>query len=496
MLGLFSAKPKHPLADAKEARRIIEALETHKPAVIIDEVSIWLESLAGLDDIPASLRFRRIAELSAVAMPASRRLGREFLAAPQQEQKSWQLIIIFWDRLKEALQRCLDEVDANPKARNAFKPEMNALLAALLVAFHGHQRWIQFRYDALDGDQWAAMGKIYLDSQQEKFAENQVKPFGDAEGTTSIRGEYLKLLVFHASSMGNLSPHEISLAERFIAHFLPHFTLSIDPKGGTYWIDAGKPQPPMRLIHPPEASPGVSFIGLTQAVVAARELHGRITASQTSPSGIDLGGQYPVATLLAVLDHLSACWSPQPPTRSFQRHRVASPMVASNGFASLHAILSGTNLGQAQAESWQGEDVSQGGMSVRLPLSRNAQLQVGALVGCQPAGNGHWLIGVVRRFQRESETQGTAGIETLSKTPQGVTAIDSAMKTDLILLDPLRDDTSIRVLLKPCDWEDGPTMQLFIDGQPWRLHPDEKLEEGTDWLNARFIAESLDPDRR
>ena len=130
MLGLFSAKPKHPLADAKEARRIIEALETHKPAVIIDEVSIWLESLAGLDDIPASLRFRRIAELSAVAMPASRRLGREFLAAPQQEQKSWQLIIIFWDRLKEALQRCLDEVDANPKARNAFKPEMNALLAA------------------------------------------------------------------------------------------------------------------------------------------------------------------------------------------------------------------------------------------------------------------------------------------------------------------------------------------------------------------------------
>ncbi|MCZ7653404.1 MAG: hypothetical protein M5R42_02675 [Rhodocyclaceae bacterium] len=46
MLGIFSAKSGHPLADAKEARRVIGELSGRDAASALDEVSGWLESVA------------------------------------------------------------------------------------------------------------------------------------------------------------------------------------------------------------------------------------------------------------------------------------------------------------------------------------------------------------------------------------------------------------------------------------------------------------------
>ena len=47
MLGLFSAKSGHPLADAKEARRVLNELAVRDAAPALDEVAGWLESVAG-----------------------------------------------------------------------------------------------------------------------------------------------------------------------------------------------------------------------------------------------------------------------------------------------------------------------------------------------------------------------------------------------------------------------------------------------------------------
>lgn len=497
MLGLFGSNSKHPLADAKESRRILAELATHKPATLVDEAAVWLESLAGLDDISASLRLTRIAEIAAVAMPPVRRFTRDYLGAPQQAVQHWQVLNNWWMRLAEALQRCLTEAEGNQKTRNALKADWGALLTGLLVAHFGCLRCSQYRYHPVDGGRWAAMGHLYLQAVQDKIVETPVEAFGRTEGSTTVAGEYLRILVFHASSMGSLKTHEIGLAEHFIAHFLPYFSMSTESRPeSAYWVDAGKPVAPARLAKPPVASPTLRLFGMAGALPAIAEIRTRILASQAQPTDINLGGQYSVATLLAVLDHLAGCWAAQLPVRSFPRHRVKSRVAASVGPISLRALLSDSNLGQAHVESWQVEDVSQGGMSVRLPVSRTSWTKVGTFVGVQPEGGSNWLAGIIRRFAQEDETQGVAGIETISKTLRAVTAMDGALKTELVLLDPLRDDTSVRILLEPSNWDEGETMQLFIDGQPWRLHPTDTIEVGDDWLVGNCIAESLDPDRR
>lgn len=497
MLGFFSGKSDHPLADNKETKAILAELAelaTREPAGCVDAAAGWFESLAGLDDIPAAVRSRRAAELAAASLPSARRLARDYLAAPRvpraQEQQRWQRNHGYWLQLAGLLQRCLAESEAQ-------RSPPGPLLAGLLIAHCGCLRWTQLRYGPLENQLWTDMGQAYLRAEAAGVADTAVEPFGSTEGSTSVTGEYLKGLIFHASSMGSLTPQEIGLAERFITHFLPHFVLSTDLRPeSAYWVDAARPLPPTRLARLPELAPTLRFFGVGQALGAVRSMHERIAGSQMPPPEVNLGGQYAVPTLLAVLDHLSVCWSPKPPTRSHPRHRVKSRIGAAPGFRALHTLLAGGNPEQIGVESWLVEDISQGGMSVRLPLMRNDWVRIGALAGMQPEGAPHWLVGVVRRFARESEIHGLVGIETLSKSPRAATATDGVRPTDLLLLDPLRDDSSARVLMPPEKWEAGMPLQLFIDGHPWRLHPDEEMAAGDDWLLGRCIVESLDPDRR
>lgn len=496
MLGFFSAKSGHPLADPKEARRIVAEIAGHEPAVALDEAAGWFESLAGIDDFPLVQRYERIAEIAAASLPLARRQAREFLAGGRQsrlrEQQAWQRNYGYWNQLVHALERCLEEAAANAKATDALRPKLAPLLTALLTAQAGRLRWTQLRYGPIDGSLWTALGAAYLRTVKEKFADREVQPFGPGEDATTPTKEYLKALVFHASSMDNLLPLEIGLAERFIAHFLPYFVFGTEVRPeSVYWVDAGKPLPPTRLAKLPELSPGLRFFGAGQALEAVEQMRAKIAASKSLPADVNLGGQYAPAVVLPVLDHLAMCWSAKPPTRNFPRHRIKSRVGVVTGLPAIHARLSLGGVGPDGVESWLVDDVSQGGMGARLPLLRNEWVRIGAIVGMQPEGGDNWLVGAIRRFARETEAQGAVGIETLSKTPRALVASDGGLETDLILLDPPRDDSSARVLLAPNDWEEGVPLVATLDGRRWRLHPDERLETGDDWLIGRCVVEAV-----
>jgi hypothetical protein len=496
MLGFFSAKSEHPLADPKEAKRIVAEIAAHEPSVALVEATGWFESLAGIDDFSPALRFERSAEIAAASLPLARRQAREFLSGARQsrlqEQQGWQRNHGYWTQLAHALERCLEEADANAKAADTLRPRLGALLTGLLMAHTGRLRWTQLRYGPIDGSLWTGLGSAYLRAVKEKTAEREVQPFGPSEGATTPVSEYLKALVFQASSMDNLLPLEIGLAEKFIAHFLPHFVFGTEVRPeSVYWVDAGKPLPPTRLAKLPDVTPGLRFFGPGQALAAVQQMRAKTAASGALPADVNLGGQYSPTTVLPVLDHLAMCWSPKPPMRNFPRHRIKSRVGIVAGLAAIRRRLGDGSASPEGIESWLVDDVSQGGMGVKLPLMRNEWVRIGALVGMQPEGGDNWLVGAIRRFARETDAQGAVGIETLSKTPRTLTASDGGLQTDLILLDSPRDDSSVRVLLALGDWEEGVPLVAALDGRRWRLHPAERIEAGDDWLIGRCVAEVL-----
>lgn len=496
MLGLFSAKSEHPLASTKEAKRIAVEISQLPPEKAMGEASTWFESLTGIDDFAPLLRFERIVEIANASLPHARRQARAFVAGPRltrlQEQQQWRLNHDYWLHLGNALERCLADASAQQHATRELHPQMAVLLTALLIAYGGQLRWQRLHYGLVPDALWGRLGEIYLRAVRENIADSEVQAFDAMEGISSIATEYFKILLLHVSAAHNLLPREIGLAERIAPRFLTQFSLRSEAGSGTmFWIDAGKPMPPRRLTQLPAPSPGLRFVSAGEALPELQQLRASVAAAREPPADLSLGGQYSRESILHVIDHLAVCWSPKPPTRKNQRHRVSSRINVIAGLPTLFTYLSGSGLGLDDVHAWQVEDISQGGISARLPLLRNDWIRVGALLGFQPENTPGWQIGIVRRFSRENEINGSAGIETVSKMPRALTVMNGGLQTDLILLDVLRDDSSLRIILAPSHWEDGATLLAFVDGRPWRLYADERLEEADDWIVGRFVAELI-----
>lgn len=490
MLGLFSAKPDHPLADAKEAKRVLAELPAGDPATSIDSASAWVESLLATTEFKAERRLDLILQIDEAVLPQIRRLAREYLTAPRltrsQEFKLWQLNRGYWAEMVKAYADCLARFQAGEKGADGIKGTLGLLLARLLHAYGAQLKWDQFRYGPVDGNFWLAAGTAYLAAAQARIGQREVMLY--ANTPSSPDAEYMKMLVFQASSMDKLLPVEIELAERLIAYFLPGFLLTDEVRpDNVYWVDAAKALPPTRLARLPEVTPTLRFFNTVGALDAVAKLRGRIEQSGALPADINFGGQYSVRVVLPVLDHLALCWAPKPPLRSHARHQVKSRLAVVGGLAPLHRRLAGLNEGNSEA--WVVEDVSLGGMGAQVPLRSNDWLRIGAVMAMQPDGGSNWLVGIIRRFTRETDSLGSVGIETLSKVPRAVTADFGGLRTDMVLLDPVLAGEPVRALLAVSAWEDKIPATFSLDGADVRLLPQQLIESGSEMAVGRYVAQ-------
>ena len=263
MLGIFSGKADHPLANAKEIRRFLDDLAGRDPATALDEVTAWLESLVAAEDLKLDVRFDLIRQLGEAVAPHARRLARDYLTSPRlgraQEFRLWLANRNYWAQLSLAYESCLGQYQERVKGADAIKASLPILYARLLNAYAALLKWDQFRYGPLDGQLWAAAGRAYLAADQGGMAQKRVALYpGSAE--TSPEAEYLKALVFSASSMDTLLPLEIEVAERLIAYFLSYFIFTAEARpDNVYWVDAARPLSPTRLAKLPEIAPTLRF---------------------------------------------------------------------------------------------------------------------------------------------------------------------------------------------------------------------------------------------
>lgn len=496
MLGLFSTTPDHPLAAAKEARRIATDIAQQPAAKAVSDATNWFESLAGVDGFTPALRFDRSAELAVASLPHARRLAREYMSGSSQtkpqEQQFWRLGQDYWLHLGHALERCLSDYDADPKSARSFQPRLGDLLTALLMAYGTQSRWLSLRYDPTPESLWGKLGQIYLRAVTEGVTNSESQPFDTVEGVSSPAREYLKTLILHASATHNLLPAEMGLAERLLGRFLQHFVLSGDPgTDAILWIDANTPMPPARLTQPLPASDSMRYVRPGTASPALRQLRDTAAAARELPSDLAFGGQYARETVLRVLDQLISGWSSTPPKRRNMRHDISSRVAVVTGLAAVRNRLTDESSDANDIVSWQVVNISQGGISAKLKLAQGDRIKVGTLVGYRPDGSRVWQIGAIRRLVRDKESMATVGIEKLSKLPRAASFMDGGLQTDVILLDAIQDGGTIRVLLETSHWEDGAALVALLDGLPWQLNADEKLEVSDEWMMGRCSVDLL-----
>lgn len=494
-------KTEHPMAEAKEARKILDAIPAGDPFKAVEDLSHWLESVRTWETFKPEYRAQVVQMVDDAAQIHLRKLQREYLHTPRlskfQENRLWSTIREWYRQSAFAFAICIDYYATGQKGSDALKASMPFLTVRALRALAAQMKWQSMRYGPADNFLWGMLYKIYFFAENRRFSQTRVAAYQGAPGETSAEQEFLKAVTLSATSLDSLLPAEIELVERLVAYFIDSFKLTAEFEPDVaYWIDLATSQPPMRLVQPPQRASGLRFFTAAAAINELEQLMQTVISTNAVPSALGWGGDYEADIVLRALNHVSLYWSPRLPERKAARHKVKSRVGVTYGFDGVLAALdpsSGSKFDPRSVESWIVENVSTGGFGASVPQIRGDWLRIGSLIGLQPEGGTNWIVGVIRRFRRDTSQQGTAGIQTLARVavPAKVRLQNRMARTGqnvepAILLNPSDTDSDSKVLLRGGVLVSGQNLELEREGKRYLMIPEGIMERCEDYELVRF----------
>jgi hypothetical protein len=505
MLNLFGgSKGDHPLADLKDARRVITELPSD-PSTALAELTHWLESVSAEPTFKPDHRAMVVQMLDEAAQAHARKLSREYVSSPRmtkaQEVRLWEILYAFWKEDALALSAPVEAAAAGAKGAEGLKGLLPMLAVRSLRAVAQQMKWRYVRYGLPQDEVWATVNRMYSAVEARKIAQSRVKPYAGVPSESSPEQEFVRIVMFVACSPNSLPPLEIELAERLIAQFAPLFAFSTQLLPDmAYWLDLGGAQGPVRMQSAPQqSSAGLRFFGAGSALEEIERLMETIRATHQVPTDINLGGSYAPEAVLHVLEHLNTYWSPQVAERRHARHQVKARVAVWGGFERVVDALSpGESLtfDDTAPETWLIEDVSSGGFAAFVSEVKGDWLRIGCLLALRPEGGDNWLLGSVRRLSRPTLQEAEVAIKTLARTAISVSlrielGTSRALDTQMgILLNPDPTAQELDVIVHDGLHLPGQKLVLELDGERTMLLALARTERGPDYeiLRCRRVS--------
>lgn len=497
MIKLFGGKPDHPMADAKEAKRILESLPAGDAAKALEELEHWLDSLATAEGFKPEQRIGLLFTVDEAAQTRLRKLVREYLAAVRpsryQENRLWHRIHEYYKHAADAYARVLAGLSQDPKGASSIKAQLPLLLARTLRCAAQRIKWIQFRYGPTDLAVWGLLNLVYAHAERSGQTESAVTVYPGEGAESSPRREFLKAAMFGASSPDGLLPAEVELAERLISEHAGGFAIATAPAAElAYWSDLGQAMAPLRVTRAPQPTPGLRCFGASRALAQLQAQIARIEGTRQLPNEPAFAGVQDVETALDVMRHLAMYWSPVAPERKSQRHNVKSRLTVTYGLNGVLSALGGAadslDFEEIANENWIVENVSAGGFGAVVPQVKGDWLKVGVLIAMQPEGGDNWVVGIVRRVSKIGGQQARVGIQTLSRTPLAYrfTLEGGAAEPGVLLRPPEPDATEARIALRTGAFVQGQKLELELAGRLHMFLSQGIAERGEDFEIGRF----------
>jgi hypothetical protein len=432
------------MADAKEARRIVDLLPTNDAAGAMQEVTEWLESLTQAEGFRLNRRFENIGLLEGAVKNHHRKLLQDYLAAqrPQkfQENKLWNGVFGYWRQLENAYILCVREYDSGFAGITSIGVSLPVIMARALRALAQQLKWALFRYGPVEPRIWAEIAGLYRLAEQKGVADGVIAIYADERGRTTLQREFLKAVMLSASSLNGLPLVRQEIAERAVAHFAGAFRLSTRPEGCTHCFDLALPNPPVRLFKGAGPTETMRYFGAGEKLAGLEQLTAQIS-SGTLPADFDLGASYEPELVARVLKHLAQTWSLTPPVRGAERRQTAGSATVVPGLKKILSTLDPSASGnidlgqQPSAETWIVDNVSDGGFGAIIPAGKSEWAKVGALVGLKGETSKFWANGLIRRITIDEHQQRRVGIQLLTKAaiPLKLSVADSMTSLDFNL---------------------------------------------------------------
>ncbi|MGH8660365.1 MAG: hypothetical protein ACREUB_01225 [Burkholderiales bacterium] len=508
-IGWLGGKVDHPMADAKRARELIDALPSNDPPKALEEITYWLESINQTGEFKLNQRFENIDLLDGAARSHVRKLSRDYLSMPRQmkfqENRLWNAIFGVWRQLGDGYLHCAKQYDDGLTGMTLIRKSLPVIVARVIRALTFQLKWRLLRYGPVERRIWAELAQAYAIAEQRGFADGAIALYPGAQGESTVRREFLTAMMLSASSPEGLPPLRQEIADRMAAYLAGTFRISGKPDGCTHYVDLASPGPAVRLFKGVEPNSTLRFFGAGRGLVLLNQLIGKVQQSGVMPQGVNLGGNYGKDDLVGTFRHLAQYWSEQPPARTSERRPSAGRITVVPGLKDVLKALDPSgddtldfSLGRpgGSGESWIVEDVSDGGYGAVIPTVKSDWIRVGTLVGLQSETSRAWGIGLIRRIVRDEQQQRHVGIQVLTRTAVPVslslaqtlsfTASDRDAERAILL--PTGPDArgEVGIVMRSGRFNGRDSLDMMTSEKTYRLTPVGLVEGGEDFDWVRF----------
>ncbi|HEY6896004.1 MAG TPA: hypothetical protein VI279_01980, partial [Rhodocyclaceae bacterium] len=334
----------------------------------------------------------------------------------------------------------------------------------------------RLRYKAPQESFWQDLLGLYQKARSRNLATLGIRPYNEDGANTSIQSELLRVLLFEAAPLENLSSEQIECLDRFLCGFLDKAVLRDAPNAQTmFCFEPGKGRGPGRF-DPDRPPAGGLFFGPWGAYLEATQALAALDKGQEVAWLQGAPGEG--ASQLALLRALNFAWSANPPKRIFPREEAAGTMLVVHDFVQVRRMVAASAFARSgrqiefsasyefrariqdeyfgsvdqpnspppevspdeeqeiltpseilerlelagdreQMEIWTAIDRSAEGIGCIVPHQKK-WLRVSTVIGYRLPGEIDWQIAVLRRLGRTAEGRRLAGLQLLRGIPAAV----------------------------------------------------------------------------
>lgn len=443
--------PDHPIEDEAAAGRMLAELAGRDPAAALADITHTAATMNETDSFTPRRRARVLMVLDDAARAYWRALGEEYLTRggrPDEGRDGDRAILraLFESAAEFANGYALALLPAEKDS--AWVADNYAQVAVRNMRWLARRLTLANMLQLSDADGiWASVHRLYLEAVDRKAERATLPVFPGDPFPSSIKQEYVRLLLLEIASPGSMRGREVELAFRITGRIAAAAKLEEgDVPGAVFGIvprDSKRPVPVKRLGPATRALRLDSSNCLPRLRLALERDAGR------DPSETDTlyGGEFTLRERNAMLQRLIDAWGPNPPQRRTQRVRLTSTARVLAGFDAVAKVTPLADQGpwtgggrepggelriqlddteeaafrtKATAERQNPArllDASSSGMGISIRRGDAKWAALGALVAaCVDPGH-EWSIGVLRRLSSEGEEL-RLGIQVLSRQPK------------------------------------------------------------------------------
>lgn len=519
----------HPMADLREAKKLLAELPQKDGVKALDEITSWLNSLAHAQKVKLDSRVAATQLLDETAQSHQRKITREYVTAGRPQKIRETLLrntqLEFWRHLVVAYEACLQQIEGGAKG-DVLKAGLPLLVTRATRALANQLKWQLIHYGPPVPQIWANVAAFWQFAQQRGVTKATVTIYPNVPGESNMEQELARACMMAAAAPDKLLPLEIELVDRVNALFADRLVVAAHPdRNAAICLDLAAHKPPCRISKGVQTSSAKLYFGPGDVLEDVHRLidHAR---HNNLPDALGLGGHFRAQTVQLVLQHLALFWSVEPPSRQHPRRKVMARFNVLPGIPALLRMLadqpapepsssldfaysSGTaeelelfdthaaavrSPAESEVESWIVEDVSQTGVGAIVRQVRGDWLSIGALIGIKPENAQEWGVGIVRRLHRDTQRNLHVGVQTLSAQVgmaelhlEGrASNLRNSVEQAILLSTAELDGDKARMMLRSGVFNKDMTARTQIKNREWLLLPEQIIESSDQFDIVRF----------